>query len=192
MLEALNSVDKNLLLFFNHLDNPVLDFLMYWASNKWIWIPLYAFLAFKIYKKFPQQFFLILVCVAVAIAVSDQLSSSIIKKAAMRLRPCHDPSISSDVHLVYGYCGGMYGFISSHASNAFTLFSFMFFLFRQEKSKMISVVLVWAIIVSYSRIYLGAHFPGDVLAGALLGFILGYLSYRLFQKLEQILLKKKS
>lgn len=158
---------------------------MYWVSNKWIWIPFYAILAYRLYKEHPEHFFSMLIFIAIAIALSDQLSSAVIKNSVMRLRPCHDPSISSGVHLVNGYCGGMYGFVSSHASNAFALFSFLFFLLKRKNKKLHWIILSWAILVSYSRIYLGAHFPGDVLCGALLGFLLGFITWYAFKKLVE-------
>lgn len=192
MPEELISLDKNLFLFFNHHHNTVLDFLMYWASNKWIWIPFYAFLAFRLYKEYPQRFFSILVFVAVTITVSDQLSSSVIKNSVMRLRPCHDPSMASDVHLVYGYCGGMYGFVSSHAANAFALFSFLFFILSEKYKKLKWIIFCWAIIVSFSRIYLGAHFPGDVVGGALLGLILGFIMFKIYKQFSVFVSKKNS
>ena len=190
MFEELISLDKSLLLFFNHQHNPLLDFLMYWASNKWIWIPFYAFLAFRIYKIYPQRFFSVVVFIGITIALSDQLSSSVIKNLVLRLRPCHDPSIASEVHLVNGYCGGTYGFISSHASNAFALFSFLLFLIRNKSRNLLWIVLVWAIVVSYSRIYLGAHFPGDVICGGIVGFILGFVLYKIHHILFEKYFKK--
>ncbi len=108
----------------------------------------------------------------------------------MRLRPCHDPSIAADVHLVNGYCGGMYGFVSAHASNAFALYSFLFFLFRKKNKKLQRIILGWAILVSYSRIYLGAHFPGDVFGGALLGFMLGFITWKMYALFSEKKIKK--
>ena len=181
MFDQLKALDASLLLFFNHLDNPVLDFLMYWASNKWIWIPFYICLAYFVYKKYPHRFISILLFVAFMTALSDQLASTVIKNSVMRLRPCHDPSIASEVHLVYGYCGGKYGFVSSHASNAFALAAFLIFLFRKEYLNLQWIILGWAILVSFSRIYLAAHFPGDVIGGALLGTLLGIAAQRTFK-----------
>ena len=180
MLEAINSLDKDIFLFLNHQHNAVFDFLMYWVSNKWIWIPFYAFLALLLYKAFPDRFFFILVFIALAIALSDQVSSTLIKNWVMRLRPCHDPSILADVHLVNGYCGGTYGFVSSHASSAFTFFSFLYFVLGDKFKKLKWIILGWAILVAYSRIYLGAHFPGDVIGGALLGFMLGFITWKAY------------
>ena len=115
------------------------------------------------------------------IAVSDQMSSTVIKNSVMRLRPCHDPAVAPQLHLVNGYCGGQYGFVSSHASNSFALVSFLVFLFRKERIKLQWVVLSWAILVSLSRIYLGAHYPTDIICGALLGVIIGAAAQKTFR-----------
>jgi undecaprenyl-diphosphatase len=191
VIEHLNALDESLLLFFNHLNNPVLDFLMYWASNKWIWLPFYACLAFFVYRKFPDSFFSIVIFISLMVAISDQLSSTVIKNIVLRLRPCHNPAIASDVHLVNGYCGGQYGFVSSHASNSFAITSFLIFLFRKENKTLQWIVLSWAILVSFSRIYLGAHFPGDVICGALLGTLLGVATQKTFRLYDKKYNRKK-
>ncbi|MFN8145356.1 MAG: phosphatase PAP2 family protein [Bacteroidia bacterium] len=181
MFEKLQSIDAALLLFFNHLNNPVLDFIFFWLSNKWIWIPFYAFLTWFLYKKYPYRLLSVLVFIGLMITLSDQISSSVIKNSVMRLRPCHDPMIGSEVHIVNGYCGGMYGFVSSHASNVFALTTFLIYFFRGRHHKLRTILIVWASVVSFSRIYLGAHYPGDVICGALLGAMIGVATAKTYR-----------
>ena len=188
MLETLKQVDTQLLLFFNHLNNSFFDFIFFWISDKFIWIPFYLMLAFFFIRKFKSDFIWILVFVACVIVVSDQLASSVIKPLVMRLRPCHEPSILSKIHLVKGYCGGQFGFISSHAANTFALAAFATKVIPQSFKGFVPMMWIWASLVSFSRIYLGVHYPADVLVAALLGIVIGFF----FAKLCLVCINKYS
>jgi undecaprenyl-diphosphatase len=115
--------------------------------------------------------------VAVLITMSDQTSVHLFKETFQRLRPCQQDDIAGLVHLVNDYCGGMYGFVSSHASNSFGIAVFTG-LFLARRYYWI-IILAWAALVGYSRVYLGVHFPGDIIGGALLGSLLAYGLYRI-------------
>jgi len=178
MLEFLDHIDRNLFLFLNGLNSPLWDQVMWWISNRLIWLPLYLIITGWLIYRFKWKVVIILVMVALLITLSDQGSVHLFKEVFKRLRPCHEPEISGLVHLVKGHCGGKYGFISSHAANTFAIATFTLLIIR---SKYYSIFIIfWATLVSYSRIYLGIHYPGDVLMGALYGFLIGVLIYRLF------------
>jgi undecaprenyl-diphosphatase len=163
---------------------------MYWISNKLIWIPLYAFLVFLLIKKYKQKSAWILIFVAILITCSDQISV-LIKNWIERPRPCHNNEISHLIHLVNNHCGGTYGFVSSHASNTFALAIFLSVFFKKNIWYFAPLAFFWAALVSYSRVYLGVHYPGDVLAGAMLGAGLGFVFAFLCQKVLINLARKK-
>lgn len=179
MIDFLNHIDTRVFLFLNGLHNDIFDFVMYWISDKFIWIPMYAFLVFLIIKKFGKRSWLILVLIALLITASDQVTV-FIKNYFQRPRPCHQEDLQLLVHTVKGYCGGAYGFVSSHASNSFGLAVFLLPFFKPHFRYFSWFILIWALLVSYSRIYLGVHFPGDVICGAVIGAIFGFLLSRIY------------
>jgi len=172
MLEAIKNLDENLFLFLNAFHSPFFDQLMWLFSNRFFWVPLYIWFLWMLYQKFPKHFWTVLVAVTLMVVVSDQLCN-LTKDSVMRLRPSQEPHLQKLVHVVNGYRGGMYGFYSGHASNAFAVAFFMITIVTRERKYIIPVSLVYAILTAYSRVYLGVHYPGDILTGALLGTLLG-------------------
>lgn len=187
MPEFLKEIDTKLFLLINNHHCNFCDIIFYWASYRFTWIPLYIFLAFLLYKNFRNEFWKILIAVAVLILLTDQLSV-LIKNEVMRYRPCHNLILQSQIHLVNGECGGQFGFVSSHAANSSGLALFLIFLLRRKVKWLAFVLLIWCFIVSYSRIYLGAHYPLDVLGGWILGIFLASIIVYFYKK---ILLKEK-
>ncbi len=185
-MHFLNDIDTALFLFLNGLHHPVSDFLFFWISNKYIWIPLYTYLAWYLFTRERKDFFVLLISVALAITISDQLASTVLKNLVMRPRPCHEASLSGLVHTVYGHCGGLYGFVSSHASNAFALCAFMLTLMKGARWKFRYYLVFWACLHSYSRIYLGVHYPGDIIGGALVGLSSGYVCAFAYIKYKEL------
>jgi len=186
MLELLNAWDTELFLTLNGLHTSWLDPIFWIISGTKTWIPFYAWLLYIILKKdtnsFQQvdwrQIVALLVSVVLLITTADQLASGFLKPTIARYRPSHEPALEGLVHLwVYDtgdfYKGGKYGFVSSHAANSFALAIFV--IRTVSKKWLTNLMLVWAIIVSYSRIYLGVHYPGDILGGATIGILSGIL-----------------
>jgi undecaprenyl-diphosphatase len=189
-MDALIQFDQNLFLIINGLHSPFFDFLMYWFSDKYIWVPLYAFLLFLMFRENRNHFWLVLLMVALLVTLTDQISVKLFKDVFMRLRPCHEPALDGMVRTLYGQCGGMYGFVSSHATNTFGVAVFTGLVLTIRYKWIIPVMLAWAGLVSYSRIYLGVHYPGDVITGALTGAMTGYLVFLLFRMLKTRLRRK--
>lgn len=179
LIDSLNDIDTDLFIFLNSLNNQSLDTLMIFLSDRLSWVPFYAFLIFLIFKKYLKRVWIVLISIAVMITISDQFASTLLKPLVARPRPCHEIILKPHIHLVKG-CGGAYGFISSHASNTFAIATFLYFLFDRKRKWLL--IFLWASIISYSRIYLGVHYPGDIIAGALLGLFLGWGFFKIISK----------
>lgn len=171
-MQTILDLDKELLLFFNGLHTSWLDPVMILATKTISWLPLYLFLVYLIIKFKKWDTLFVLVGVALTIVLADQITSGFMKPFFARLRPSQDPALAGLVHLVNDYKGGLYGFASSHAANTFGTATLIFLLFR-ARYRWIWLIFIWALLVSYTRIYLGVHYPGDIIVGALVGLACG-------------------
>lgn len=186
LIDLLLNLDKEVFLFLNGLHTPFGDWLMYLISNKFVWIPLYGYFIYFIFKHTHKKI-MVLVTVILMVIITDICASQIAKPTFERLRPCHDNSLEH-VHTVNNKCGKQYSFFSSHASNVFGLATFFFLLFKTKNhaTKYLWLLYLWAIVTGYSRIYLGVHFPLDVITGFLCGFIVAILAHKVLIKLKAI------
>jgi len=191
MIEQLTEYDMAALRYLNGLHAPWLDPIMYILTQSITSIPLYIFLAYLVVKEYKKESWVILLGIGLTILLADQVTTSIIKPYFARFRPSHEPTLEGLIHIVKGYKGGRFGFASSHAANTFGAATFFFLLFRNTK-KWIIWLFVWAALVSYTRIYLGVHYPGDILVGALVGVLAGLTGYKLSSWLGDWSEKKKT
>jgi undecaprenyl-diphosphatase len=184
----LERIDQQLFLFINSSNSPFFDQVMHTISGKLIWIPLYLAILIFLGFKYKRKFLIILIFIILAATLADQ-TSVIIKNLVQRLRPCHNPALNGIVHLVNNECGGAYGFISSHATNSFNV-ALLSLLFIRKRWYTISIIF-WAGVVSYSRVYLGVHYPLDIFCGSLLGSFIGWGMHKLYILTDNNILKDK-
>lgn len=182
MLDTIIEFDKQLLLAINGWNNCFFDSVMVCITHKYAGIPIYAFLLFLIvYKRRWKPAVLMVLSVIITFALCDSLSVALFKDVFQRLRPCYDPSTENLVRMLE-YKGGQYGFVSSHAANIFGLAAISSALLRKRWFTIL--IFTWAILVGYSRVYVGKHFPLDVVCGALFGMAIGYLVYTIYKKVK--------
>lgn len=175
----LSDIEARLLLIVNGAHSPFFDAVMWCISGRWIWLPFYAVLAYLLFRRMSwKRASICLVTIGLIILAADQTCATLIRPEIGRLRPANlNNPLSSFVHVVNGYRGGRYGFPSCHAANTFALAVFMSLVIRH---KWFTVMMFsWAFIVSYSRMYLGVHYFGDLFCGATIGSLFAVLFYYL-------------
>ncbi len=179
MLDKLKNIDNALLLFINHHHTPFFDGFMMMMSNRFVWIPLYLGLALLAFRKYGWRSLLLIVCAGLAVAMSDQLASHLVKNLVKRYRPSHNLVLSQQLHYVNNYLGGLYGFASSHAANTVALA--LFLTLAMPRMPLLSVFLFcWVGLVCYSRMYLGVHYPSDIAGGAIIGAVSALVMSRVY------------
>jgi undecaprenyl-diphosphatase len=163
-------LDQELLIFLNNLGSSAYDGFWTLMSHKLVWMPLYLYLLYQLFNRFgPRKILWILVFIGIGIGLSDQMAN-LFKHGVARLRPCHDPLVMGHLRLI-GH-GGKYGFFSAHAANSFFVATFFTHLMGQKMPNIKYWLFPWAILVSYSRLYLGVHYPLDVLFGGAFGYLI--------------------
>lgn len=183
MIDYLIEADKTALLAVNGLYDGFQDALWWMISAKWSSALLLLSLLWILLHKNRRHAVLVIAMVAITLLLADQISSSLIKHAVERLRPTHDPTLENAVHVINGYRGGMYGFVSSHAANFFAVSTLISFIMRRRL--VVISMFVWSLMQCYSRVYLGVHYPGDILGGIVVGMIVGALVWQLMKWIER-------
>lgn len=182
MIEKLEELDRQLFLWLNGLHHPWLDQPMYYMSEGAFWIPVYVGMLYMVAKTYNWKMALLsLLGVGLTIFFADRGSVELFKEVFQRYRPSRNHEIGPLVHIVNDYRGGLYGFISSHASNFFGVSTFVFMLVRKRFAKTAWLLFVWAALIAYTRIYLGVHYPSDIFVGTLYGVLCGLLAYLIFR-----------
>ena len=183
-MEALQQFDAGIFTAINSWHAAYFDNFMWLVTKIGTWIPMIlVLLGMLFFKKGWQRTVTFLIAIGLVILIADQVSASIIKPLVERARPSHNPDLNATIHIVNGYRGGAYGFVSSHAANCFGIALLLAFVFRNRAFTW--TMVAWASLMCYSRIYLGVHYPGDIVCGALLGVLAAWIGYKVLRRFSQ-------
>ncbi len=190
MIETLNNLDTQFFYFINGHHCAVMDWVMWVLSARWSWlIVIVAAFCFSTLRHESKHWWIVLAGIGLCFLLADQGSVQLFKNTVCRLRPCHALEI---VHMFREGCGGLYGFISSHAANAFAIAVF-FCLRYWKKDRIVPICMIaWAFLTSYSRAYLGKHYPGDLICGALFGVLVAFVVHGVVRWIEKKLQKNET
>ena len=182
MFKELIDLDKHLFIYLNGLGSPTWDsFWLYMSKTlSFVTIPIYVFVLLYSYLKLGFKKLMIMVGVVALLIISTEQFSIFFKQNVGRLRPCYDNEIQEIMRMVKSYCGGKYSYFSAHAANSFAFASFFAIQFRKDKKIISLLLLIWSLLVSYSRIYIGVHFPLDVFTGIAIGMFFAWLFAKLY------------
>ena len=184
MIDQIVHIDQEIFLAINQgLSNPVFDWLLPILRNPYTWAPLYLFLVIFFIKTYGKTGILIVVMTLATFGASDAVSSHLIKKSIKRVRPCNDIVFKQEVNIRVR-CGSGFSFTSSHATNHFALAFFWIVLFRRKWKHAMWLSITWATLISISQIYVGVHYPFDILCGAILGILIGLATGYIFKKIK--------
>ncbi len=175
MLETIQQFDQELFYAINKsLSNPFFDWLMPLLRNMYTWFPLYIFLIVFLISSYAKKGVVIVVFLLLNFATTDIVASRLIKPSIQRLRPCNNPSLKKDIHILVN-CGSGYSFPSAHATNHFGVAFFLITIFYKRWRWILPIGFAWAFSISFAQVYVGVHYPVDVTFGAFIGAVVGYL-----------------
>ena len=184
MLEQIIEFDKELFLYLNGLGNDLWDSFWMFYTDKTHWIPFYLLLAYLIYRRLgTKMVVLTLITTILMISFTDQVTN-LFKYSFERLRPCHQGGVKEIMRLVKANCGGQFGYFSGHSSNAMGVAVIVGLILKDKYKYLIYLLIIWAILMGYSRIYIGVHYPLDVLSGFIFGGLSGFGFYKLDKYLQ--------
>jgi len=187
IFQSLQSFDQSLFVYINQVaTHPLLDTLMPFFRESTLWIPFYLFLIVFVFVNFGKKGWVWLLFAFITVLLTDQFSSSIIKNWVQRPRPCADPLLYGQVRLLLDHCSGGYSFTSSHATNHFGVATFLFVTLGRYFGNWKYLLFIWAALICYAQVYVGVHYPLDVVFGALLGFLIGHFVCWAYQKSDPL------